>query len=226
MTAAVVPLKNLARAKGRLAPVLSAAERRGLVLAMLGDVLAALLGARGLGGIYVVADEAPPAPEGVAWIAEPANRGYDAAVATALADPRVAGAAAMLVLPGDLPLATPADIDALLDEAPRPGARVALARDGDGTNALLLSPPDLAPTRFGPGSGARHRALALAAGAPAETVSPPGLAFDIDTPRDLLDFCARDGGAGTHAFLRESGAMARLARLDRGRRAPPDRGEP
>ncbi|MEI7771976.1 MAG: hypothetical protein WCI67_18430, partial [Chloroflexales bacterium] len=44
---AVVPVKTLARAKSRLAGRLSLAERRDLVIAMLGRVLATLLSCRG-----------------------------------------------------------------------------------------------------------------------------------------------------------------------------------
>lgn len=224
MTAIVVPLKNLDRAKSRLHPVLADRERRGLVTAMLGDVLAALP-AHGAGcRIFVVAEQEVSLPGGVVRIPEPANRGYDEAVATALCDPRVSGAPSMLVLPADLPMATRSDIDALLDSPPVPGMRIAPARDGDGTNALLLSPPDLVPTRFGAGSAERHRALGAAAGVPVESVFPAGLAFDIDTPQDLAEFCATDGQTGTHRYLRQTGVSARLDAQHVGRPVPPKRG--
>jgi 2-phospho-L-lactate guanylyltransferase len=210
MIVAVVPLKNLDRAKSRLAPLLSDDERRGLVMAMLGDVLGALAGAAFVSDVFVVADDGFTPPPGVARIGEPENRGYDAAIATAVADPRVADAGAMLVLPGDLPLARPDDIDLFVAGLPRPGVRIAPARDGDGTNALLLTPPGLMRTRFGLGSFARHGAAAEAVTSTVEIVAPPGLAFDLDTPQDLRDFCVRDGDTETHVFLRRSGVRDRL----------------
>ncbi|MDA0340950.1 MAG: 2-phospho-L-lactate guanylyltransferase [Proteobacteria bacterium] len=222
MVVAVVPLKNLSQAKSRLAPLLSDLERRGLVVAMLGDVLAALKQAEGVSEIFVVADGQGDRLDGVSLILEVENRGYDEAVATALADPRVAGAEAMLVLPGDLPMARPGDIEAFIGDfsgknsatgrLASPAVRIAPARDGDGTNALLLAPPGLMASQFGPGSFARHRAAAEALVSTVEIVAPPGLAFDIDTPQDLLDFCARDGDTGTHDFLRRSGVADRLMR--------------
>jgi 2-phospho-L-lactate/phosphoenolpyruvate guanylyltransferase len=213
---AVVPLKNLAAAKSRLSSVLNDVERRGLVEAMLSDVLDALAAARGLSEIFVVSDGEGLSRGGFALIHEAENRGYDEAVTTAMNDPRVADADAMLILPGDLPLASPADIDAFIGtdgELPRgPSVRIAPARDRDGTNALLISPPGLMKSRFGPGSFERHRGAAEAVASTVEIVAPPGLAFDIDTPQDLVEFCARDGDTATHAFLRRSGVAERLAR--------------
>ena len=52
---ALVPVKDPARAKTRLAPVLSADQRAALQRAMLADVLAALGRARTLAGIAVIA---------------------------------------------------------------------------------------------------------------------------------------------------------------------------
>ncbi len=210
--ALVVPVKNPVRAKSRLVPLLGDDERRGLVRTMLDDVLTAARRARGLAGIFVVADGPYALPAGVNLVEEPQNCGYDAAIATALADPRVAAAGAILVLPADLPEIGPADIDAIAGRYRSPGIRVAPARDGDGTNALLIAPPDLISTAFGPGSFMRHHAVAEAAGVLAETVTRPGLAFDIDTPHDLVDYCARDGESQSLAFLRRSGVADRLRR--------------
>lgn len=217
MVAAVVPMKNLDQAKSRLAPLLSAEERRGLVLAMLTDVLAALESAREITEIFVVSDGEGLESGAFTLVPEPVNRGYDEAVATAVADPRVAGSGAVLVLPGDLPLVTGADIDALIGVDRAAGApsdpliRIAPARDGDGTNALLIAPPGLMPTRFGPGSFERHRRAAEDLVSTVEIVSPAGLAFDIDTPQDLREFSARGGATNTQGFLKRAGLADRLA---------------
>ncbi len=85
------------------------------------------------------------------------------------------------------------------------------ARDGDGTNGLLIAPPDLIATRFGPGSAGRHQAAGLEAGGTVERLDAPGLAFDIDTPDDLADFRAVDAETMTHTFLERSGVGARMS---------------
>jgi 2-phospho-L-lactate guanylyltransferase len=58
-------------------------------------------------------------------------------------------------------------------------------RHGEGTNALLVSPPAIVEPAFGPDSRATHRAEALAAGATYLELGGP-LALDVDTRADLL----------------------------------------
>jgi 2-phospho-L-lactate guanylyltransferase len=80
----------------------------------------------------------------------------------------------------------PADLDALL--AHPAGERSALIvpdRHGTGTNALLLTPPDVLAPSFGPDSRRRHLTDASAKGVPAEVVELESLALDVDTPDDL-----------------------------------------
>jgi 2-phospho-L-lactate guanylyltransferase len=79
-------------------------------------------------------------------------------------------------------------------------------RHGSGTNALLLSPPDVVAPSFGAGSFARHAARARAAGAMVQVCELPSLGLDVDTPDDLAALRAaldrRPGGVGrTRAVL-------------------------
>ena len=46
--------------------------------------------------------------------------------------------------------------------------------------------------RFGRDSAAAHAAEARRAGLRPATLSTPGLAFDVDTPRDYAEFLAHD----------------------------------
>jgi 2-phospho-L-lactate guanylyltransferase len=69
--------------------------------------------------------------------------------------------------------------------APRGVVVLVTDRAGDGTNALLLAPPDAIPFRFGPGSRAAHAAASKSAGAAYVEVAGP-LDLDLDTPDDLL----------------------------------------
>ncbi|MGH8598980.1 MAG: hypothetical protein ACREXT_20220, partial [Gammaproteobacteria bacterium] len=83
-------------------------------------------------------------------------------------------------------------------------------REGYGSNALALSPPDLIPFQFGHESFQAHCSAARAAGAEVRVLTLPGLAFDIDTPADLIDLLRYDTDAETLAYLCDSGAAARL----------------
>ena len=66
------------------------------------------------------------------------------------------------------------------------GSGAAISQAGIGTNGLALRPPDAIAFRFGIGSFAAHQAEAVAAGVPLIEVHRRGLAFDLDTPADLV----------------------------------------
>jgi 2-phospho-L-lactate guanylyltransferase len=139
------------------------------------------------GGARVVADHTPP-------------RGMNAAVVRGLDAAAAAGCGAALILTADLPLATAEDLTALVRAAPSgPGVTIAPSRDGTGTNAMLVRPPGALRPQLGPGSLARHRAAAAAAGLLVLQVERPRLGLDLDTPADLAAFCAGAprGAAGT-----------------------------
>ncbi|MGH9677699.1 MAG: hypothetical protein ACRD36_11410, partial [Candidatus Acidiferrum sp.] len=77
---------------------------------------------------------------------------------------------------------------------------------------LLRTPPTLFPSQFGPGSFAKHRALAEAAGAQFIVRSNPRLAMDVDDPDDLLALLNEDlSGTATGHWLAASGVARRLA---------------
>ena len=96
------------------------------------------------------------------------------------------GAHRVLLVPGDCPLLDPTELEQLLTR-PVSGrsALIVPDRHGDGTNALLLTPPDALTPAFGEGSRRRHIDLAKAQGSTPEVVEVASLALDIDTPEDL-----------------------------------------
>ncbi len=195
-------------AKSRLAGTLSADQRRTLALAMLADVLAVCHQARGMvAGTLAVVDEpaafSVAARGGAIAVADPATDDMNAAVAAGLAAARTSGAGTVLVVPGDVPLISTDDLQALLDsagQAPR-AVVVGSSRDGQGTNALLLRPPDVIAPGFGPPSVGRHVQAGLAAGAHTVVRAGLGLALDVDTPDDLAMLEAAHPGPHTAAVL-------------------------
>jgi len=89
-------------------------------------------------------------------------------------------------MPADLPLVSPADVNALIECAGDPPVVVAAPdRRRDGTNALLVRPTGLIEYDFGPGSFQRHCERAKEAGARLEIFEHPALALDVDLPEDL-----------------------------------------
>lgn len=196
---AIIPVKETQNAKQRLAPVLSAPKRQALALAMLEDVLDAVTRAKALGGVILVTVD-PQAVDlarryGAQTIADGAHDGHTGAVTAGARHLITHGRMTMLTIPGDLPLVTAAEIDQLVDaHGLAPAFTIAPAHDDQGSNAILMSPPDAVQLRFGEDSFFPHLAAARANGIEPCVVRLPGIAFDIDNPQDL-DHLAR---LGTH----------------------------
>jgi 2-phospho-L-lactate guanylyltransferase len=203
-TWAVVVARTGPTAKSRLAPILTPGERAALALAMLDDLLAACAGAGLAGTVAVVDSEAGRAVASARGALAGPDPGGDmnAAVRIGLARARSGGAAAAIVLPGDLPCARAEDLAALAASAVA-GRAVGIATDhaGTGTNALVLRPSDAIAPSFGPGSAARHRAAAVAAGAAVLTLRRERLARDVDTADDLAALAGLPVGPATAAAL-------------------------
>ena len=214
---AVLPAKDFADAKQRLAGVLSAPERRQLFRTMFADVLAALAACPSLDGIVVMTRDAEAAEmgtlHGARILGEPANLGQTEAVSRAVAVLVADGVTGVATFPGDIPLATTAEIETVLrrhrDETP-PAMTIVPAHDRRGSNCIVLSPPTLIPFQFGNDSFAPHLAAARARRIEPTVLDLPGLALDIDTPDDLLCLLARTGDSRTHAYLEDSGIAGRL----------------
>jgi 2-phospho-L-lactate guanylyltransferase len=191
---ALVPAKAPGRAKMRLSPLLSSEERSALQRAMLADVLGALSRARRIAGVAVISPDpelaAIASRHGATFIAEdPAAGDLNTSIDTGAETLRRAGATLIAIIPADVPLVEPADIDRAIAQAERTGATVVVPdRHRDGTNALVFAADARPRFAYGPDSYRRH--LATAAGRPAIPLPLASLALDIDTPDDLADLAA------------------------------------
>jgi 2-phospho-L-lactate guanylyltransferase len=185
---ALIPVKELARAKERLRSVLADDGRRALVLAMLGDVLESALSSGAFDAVSVVSRDdsvlSLAKQAGAVAIEEPAHGGGLNA-GLELARGRFPNAGELVVLPADLPLALPQEIQQLAAAAATSPALALVASGDGGTNALALSPAGLVPFRFGPDSARRHENEARQLGVRPSRLSLPSLLLDIDTPADL-----------------------------------------
>jgi 2-phospho-L-lactate/phosphoenolpyruvate guanylyltransferase len=189
---AIVPIKETVFAKQRLAKALSSARRQELAVAMFEDVMQALSASHDVGGIAVVTLDQNATQIAARWGAEVwtdgARDGHTGAVMAA-ARRLAATASTMLTVPGDVPGVSPADIAAILAAHTEPPAfTIVPAWDDLGSNAIMCSPPDLVPLRFGPGSFFPHLAAARRQGLEPTIVRRPGIAIDIDEPADLARF--------------------------------------
>jgi len=187
---ALVPMKRLANAKTRLAPLLAPHERRELMGAMFRDVLATLSRVEALGGILVVTSDddaaATAAQSGAVVIPDLVENGVNGAVQRGIDWLHANHKAGMMVVPGDVPFITVPEIEAVLRATnTSPVVIVPATRDG-GTNILAVAPPVLFPPAYGSMSFARHVAAARAVGVEPAILILEGAGHDIDLAVDLV----------------------------------------
>jgi 2-phospho-L-lactate/phosphoenolpyruvate guanylyltransferase len=188
---ALVPVRRLGDAKSRLSPVLSPAGRANLQRGMLSDVLAALAHTRAVANTAVVSADPEVAQiartHGAHIFDEAEPGGLNAAVAAATEALASRGIPLVIVLPADVPLADPVEIDQAIELARSIDARVVVPdRRSEGTNAFVFSTADPPAFAYGPGSLRRH--LNDARRRPARLLALSSLALDIDLPSDLSAF--------------------------------------
>lgn len=198
---ALIPVKAFTESKGRLANVLSPAERQQMAALMLEDVIAALRAAEHIAGIAIVTSATLPRHPDLLYLTDP-GMGLNAAVTAGVNELAARGASAVLVLHGDLPLLTASEVDALVAAGRATGLALAPDRREEGTNAIYLAPPTGFEFHFGHLSYGRHRAEAARAGRTPATLKLPGLGFDVDEATDLEQLIAR--GGQRYAFLPEA----------------------
>jgi 2-phospho-L-lactate guanylyltransferase len=207
----LVPVKNLAHAKQRLASVLDQPSRTELARAMLHDVLEALSTRS-----QVALVSSDPFALNLARqfrfevIPDVANRSETEAIEMATQVSVGRGADYTLVIPADIPLITPQELDAIFRAAPAEGSVLVPAADGRGTNAALRRPGALFPLRFGNDSFKPHLATARATQKPCVVLQLPGIALDVDNPSDLRQLATASGETRAQRLARQWGFAERL----------------
>jgi 2-phospho-L-lactate/phosphoenolpyruvate guanylyltransferase len=184
-TTAIVPVKGLSVANGRLDGTLSEDERNQLAEALFLDLIVKLPRSRCIDDILVVTADQAIARQ-VRWfghkvLIQDADEGHSEAAAAGARVAMAEGANRVAMLPVDCPMLDTDELDAHIGRSPRT-VLIIPDRHGTGTNGLVLAPPDVFTPAFGPDSCARHvsraRSFAL------EDVESMGI--DLDTPEDYV----------------------------------------
>jgi 2-phospho-L-lactate guanylyltransferase len=214
MRYALVPVKDLARAKERLSSLLSPAERQILATAMLDDVLRALRQASAIDRVALVTSDpharALACQAGFELIDEGPGRGETGAVELAIQICRDRGASSLAVIPGDIPLLTAADVDSIIEHGRHYEVVIAPSWDSRGTNAVLLRPPDALQLRFGSWSFFPHVKQAKRKGLTYKVVRLPRIALDVDTPGDLVRMLPQAKGTCSYTALEKMRLLSRI----------------
>jgi 2-phospho-L-lactate/phosphoenolpyruvate guanylyltransferase len=223
MLVALIPMKNPLRSKQRLAGLLDPEERRLLAMAMFTDVLLAAGRAGSIDRVIVMGEG-----EQVAEIArscecdvlpDPEGKGETEAVAAAT--DRLSGRAdGILLLPADVPLVLPEDLDVVVRASGDiPGVTLCPSRNRLGTNGVLRRPGNIMPLTFGSNSFYPHCDLAHRLNISCTIVELPRLGLDIDRPEDVSTYlmeAGRDGAERSHTYeyLVSIDALERTRQLD------------
>ena len=193
MDAGILPIKSPATAKQRLARDLDDAVHAAVVEALYLDALDLCVSSTGPTW-WVVSDDETVLGEarkrGLATVRDDGT-GLNPAVELALAEVRSRGAGSATVIPSDVPLARPDDIQDLLDTGATSDVVLVPSGADGGTNGLYMQPTDLLKPSFGPSSLQAHLEAASRAGSRCTVLPLTRLALDIDTIDDARELVKR-----------------------------------
>lgn len=190
MRTVLLSVKGFNTAKQRLATALTVKQRSVLARAMLKDVTRAInesdLTERRI--VITASHEVKDFVTSVGFevINEMEPKGQSAAI-NQMTEELGPISSLLLSIPSDLPILAGKDIDKVFDSKEK-GISFIPSRDGTGTNGVLMRPGMRIEMDYGPDSLARHTASAAKSDLVASLLEIPGIAFDLDTPRDLADF--------------------------------------
>jgi 2-phospho-L-lactate/phosphoenolpyruvate guanylyltransferase len=198
-TYAIIPVKPLRQAKSRLAHTLKPPTRAALVRAIFSRTLDVIAQVDRIAGTIVVSRDLtimelarqrsnvitlaeaesglnPAITQGAQWVCAHGAGAHGAAP----------GGQSVIIVPVDLPLITAADLDALIDLATEPRCLViAPDRHDDGTNLMLVRPPEAVQFAYGTASFNAHRAQAAERGLQVHVYRSATSGLDLDVPDDL-----------------------------------------
>jgi len=205
----LIPFKDLATAKQRLAPALDARQRSQLAEGMLRDVMRAAAGVTSRIDVALVTGD--PCAQmmaraaGFLVIADLLNESETAAIGVATAWCEQRGYDTTIVIPADIPLISSGELHCVLDAAPSEGAVLVPAYDHRGSNCILRRPASIIPLRFGNDSFLPHCEAMKGTGKELVILEQPGIGLDVDNPHELELLVEREGETNAQRLLRSWG---------------------
>ena len=191
MNVVAVLQKPMQHSKSRLKHVFSPKQRVELVRAMLSDVLS-VLSKTSIIDHYGVLSCDPQAIQlakrfGASVFYEEKAKGINQAI-DQLVKKLDHKYTTLCILPSDIPLITPKDIENVITNATITPVTIAPCKNGTGTNALVLNPPTIIRPQFGVNSKEKHVKQARLKNVPFVLHHCCSLQQDVDTVSDLVMF--------------------------------------
>lgn len=205
--ALLIPVKDLGKAKQRLGVAYDQGHRTMLAEAMLRDVLTAAAGVADRLDVFLVTGDQRAQTMAAEFnfrvIEDTRNESETAAIEMATAWCEGHGYDTTVVVPGDIPLITAAELNRVLDAAPHEGAVFVPAYDRRGSNCILRRPASIIRLRFGNDSFLPHCDALQKTGKPLVILEMPGMGLDIDHPHELELLVRRPGNTHAQRLLRD-----------------------
>lgn len=208
MDAGILAVKRLDQAKQRLGSGFTPVERAEVARALLEDAFALCALSDGVRW-WVVSDSSSVLQEATErgfQAVHDAGEGLNPALVRAVDAVLAGGADSVTVIPADIPLTRPGDIEVILETGATSEIVIVPAGDG-GTNALYLTPPGLIEPLFGPRSLQAHLSAAEQGRLRCSVLPLERMALDIDTPEDIECLLAE---AGSEQLSRAVRLLTRL----------------
>lgn len=186
---AIVPVKPLRRGKSRLSEILTEDKRSQLNHHLFSHTLDVLLQVNTISDILVVSRDSHVLTEArekqVRTVTENGTPELNNALRRASLFSNVFSNEGVLIVPADLPMLTPQDVEDFLAQRTHPPMMVISPdRRRQGTNMLLINPADLITFSFGMDSFSKHCDLASQKGAEVIVYENERIALDLDVPED------------------------------------------
>lgn len=186
---AIVPVKPLRRGKSRLSEILTEDERARLNHHLFTQTINVLSQVSLISDILVVSRDTHVLTEArerqVRTVTENGTPELNNALRRASLFSNVFAKEGVLIVPADLPMLTPEDVEDFLAQRTQPPLMVISPdRRRQGTNMMLINPADLISFSFGLDSFNKHCDLAEKKGVEVIVYENERIALDLDVPED------------------------------------------
>lgn len=211
----VIPVKTLLKAKMRLSTVLSLWERHAFTLAMLEDVLRAVKRSEIHQIVVISADSIVQrfAHNFGVTVLQEKTYGLNEAAEQATQWCIQKNAELVLILPADIPLLKPEDVNEIISLSSENSCIVVSPSRNGGTNALLRKPPNVVSLCFGADSFRKHLVEASARNVLSKVYLSNRVSLDIDSIKDVERLLQTKENTASYQLLKKIGIKTRLNSL-------------
>lgn len=213
----VIPIKRINLSKQRLSTILSREERIRLSLYMLLDVLDVLYRSKNVDTIALLTIKKTQnvlfhLPLEDVSIIEDHGASLNDSIKIAAKWATKHKFSRMMILPLDIPLIKSYDIETTFIKSESLSQGIVISPSyNNGTNLLILTPPNVMPTFYGENSYYKHVSYALEHNLDVIEYYNDRISTDLDTPLDVLVFMEKGYNTKTHYYLQSIGLYERFS---------------